>query len=361
MNKWRKPSFRLATVLLAIIAVVAAAMGISRLTELPLEPVAGGTYAGELPGLGKVQFDLFLSKPWSASWLHREGFGNIGYGAISTNASGEFRADVFKDHDDATNATLTFKLTANGSEMHGVVVATNLVSRPFTLTRLYEHCGVHKHSGLLFHRLGAYADASSQIPLLPTNSAFDIALNRKIAQISRRDVHSYTSGNFQRQWEILRYGPSFAEGEFDDLWQVRLLTGSVASFAIWHWGDWGGSNGNLTSWRCRNFWWHNGGIRELKLPDLFQSGVDWKAQVRQLCCEDLERQQYTSESRAVLEEDISENQFTVSTTGMQIYFNPYSLASGADGEYIVHIPYKLLQPYLRPEWFAALAPSLASR
>lgn len=361
MKKLKKPSFKPVCVIPVIVAVVALWMGIRRATEIPLERAAGGTYVGDIPGLGKVQFDIFPADPWSTAWLYREGTEETGEGALSTNASGEFRVDVVKDHDVTTNETLTFKLTADGRTMSGFLFAVNRAFQSFALTRLYQYYDVHKHSGLLFHRLGAYADASAQIPLLPMNSAFDVALNRTIAKMSRKDVLGYTSGNFRRQWEILRYGPRWVEGRQDDEWQVRLLTDKLASLAVWRLSDPGGVNGDLTSWSGHTFCWRDGRIHELKLPDLFLPEVDWKAHVRRLCCEDLQRQQYTSESTAVLDEDVSVEEFTISSTGLQIYFSPYTIASGGNGEYVIHIPYKVLQPYLRPEWLAALAPSLAVR
>ncbi len=345
-------------ILAATIGVGAATRELNLWTQLPLEAAPGGCYIGELPGFGKVQFNLFLAEPWSMAWLWREGIEDPGYGQVNTNSAGEFRFDLVSNHEDVTNATLEFGLTNAGDVLQGVVrKASNTLAQPFVLTRIYQHSRIHKHCGLVLGRLGTYASASSQLPLLSTNSPFLAALNWKLTAEAQKSVRRFTSGNFQRQWEMLRYGrPPFREGEQDDLWQVRLLTGKVGSFAVWNWCDYSGSNGNLMSWRGRNFWWHGGSLCELKLPDLFLPGVDWKSQIRQLCCDELQRQEYTSESRSVLNEDIGFDEFTISATGLQIYFNPYSLSSGANGEYIMHIPYKLLRTYLRPDLLAVMAP-----
>lgn len=344
-------------VLIAVVAVAAATREVNHLTRLSLEPASGGCYTGELPGFGKVQFNLFLDKPWSAGWLWRDGFEETGYGQVNSNSSGGLRFDLSVEHsfNFETNATLEFKVVNGGGALRGTIRnGSNSLDQPFLLKRTYEHRMVQKHCGLLFGRLGAYAKASSQFPSLPTNSPFYAALSRKLASEAQRSVRRFTSGNFQRQWEMLRYGPLPAEGEQDDLWQVRFLGDKVVSFAVWNWSDYGGSNGNLTSWRGRNFWWRDGKLCELELSDLFRSGADWKTQIRRYCCEDLQRQQYTSESTAVLDEDVSVEEFTISSAGIQIYFNPYTIASGGNGEYIIHIPYTAIKPYLRPVFLAAI-------
>jgi hypothetical protein len=345
-------------VLVAVVAVAAATREVNQLTRLPLEPATGGCYTGELPGFGKVQFNLFLDEPWGVAWLWRDGFEDTGYGLVNTNLAGGFHFDLLIGRDEATNATLDFNMADDGGALRGMIRnGSNSLDQLFVLKRTYEHWTVRRDSRLVFGRLGAYAKASSQFPLLPTNSPLCVALNRKLASESQKSVRRFTSGNFQRQWEMLRYGPPMTEGEQDDLWQVRLLGNKVASFAVWDWSDYGGSNGNLTSWRGRNFWWRDGKLCELTLSNLFRPGVDWKSQIRRLCCDDLQRQQYTSESTAVLDEDVGVEEFTISTTGIQIYFNPYTIASGGNGEYIIHIPYATLRQHLRADFLAAIGRS----
>ncbi|MDB6022362.1 MAG: hypothetical protein JWQ04_2219 [Pedosphaera sp.] len=352
MNWLGKRWFLFGLALVGVIAVAAGTAKIKTLTELQPEHAAGGCYTGQLPGFGNVRLSLFLVEPQPAAWLYREGIGATGYGLINSNSSGGFRVDVLADHafdpELLTNATLEFRVVDDGHALKGVILkGTNNDSQAFVLRRAYEHYQVHQHSGLMFGRLGANNSASSQFPSLPEDPALNAMLNQRLAGETHWDVRSFTSGNISRQWEMLRYGSGFGEGRQDDQWQVRLLKGTMASFAVWRFSDHGGQCGNPTSWAGRNFSWRGGKLRELKLADLFRCDTNWENEIRRLCHDNLALREFSSPAHAVLDQGIKLGVFTLSPTGLQIYFNPYTLASGAEGEFVVHIPYTKLRPFLR--------------
>ena len=51
----------------------------------------------------------------------------------------------------------------------------------------------------------------------------------------------------------------------------------------------------------------------------------------------------------MFDKDVTLDTFTLSPTGLQIYFNPYAIASGADGEFVVHFDYAELKDLLRDD------------
>ena len=59
---------------------------------------------------------------------------------------------------------------------------------------------------------------------------------------------------------------------------------------------------------------------------------------------------------AVLDKHVALDVFTLSPTGLQIYFNPYAIASGANGEFVVHFDYGELKDLLRTDGPAAFLP-----
>ncbi len=125
---------------------------------------------------------------------------------------------------------------------------------------------------------------------------------------------------------------------------------------VWSYDDVGG-NGNRLRLRGATFMSVPGGLRLLQLGELMSSAQDWRAQVHARCVPKL---------RAIgVREGICNNAtdpdteietFTLSPTGLQIYFNPYAIASGADGEFVVYFDCAELKDLLGTDGPAASLP-----
>jgi hypothetical protein len=106
------------------------------------------------------------------------------------------------------------------------------------------------------------------------------------------------------------------------------------------------------------------GVRPLKLGELFHANATtgtpdedppWRLNLRARCVPKL-KLLGAPQPEAVLEKDFPLDTFTLSPTGLQIYFNPYAIASGADGEFVVHFDYAEVKDLLRTDGPAAFLP-----
>ncbi len=327
-----------------------------------IQPVSGGVYAGDIPVFGRVQLDLFAGEA-KGGWIYREGEGAPDSISLERNKEG-YHADVAKGSDwSITNATMQFRLSNSGDLLEGLLaVGTNAPDKPFLLRRELQHVALKRQSGITFGRFGANTAFYGQFPLLGTNSTFERALNRKITKLVDNEARGFTSGNLERHWDVLRDGDAVWQGSRRPKWQLRLLDDKLASFAIWDEpDDHGGANGNLTVWAGRTFSWQDGKIQELKLADFFRDDSGWDLGIRTFCRDALKRLQLESPARAVFYPDVDVSIFTLSPTGFQIYFNPYEIGSGGDGEFIIHIPYERLQKYYKSGWPTTLLPKATNR
>jgi hypothetical protein len=93
----------------------------------------------------------------------------------------------------------------------------------------------------------------------------------------------------------------------------------------------------------------------LRLGDIFKPLPDWKPVFRERCRLKLKAVGHPAPN-SVKDEDIPLFNFTLSQTGLQVCFNPYEIASGADGEFVVHFDYAELKDLLRTDGPAAFLP-----
>jgi hypothetical protein len=232
---------------------------------------------------------------------------------------------------------------------------SNVPPQRFVLSRIFTHNAITAKSGFsLTERITARKRYRGEFPALTRRNEFQIALARKLERDAKLEAGDFTgeivshlADACDRLWSIGRWSAEMDWGELQS-WQNRLLTDSVASFAVWN-DPYRGGCGNPTSWSGKNFWWRENRLKEFQLRDLFLPQKDWETLVRDECKRRLKS--FTKEGldpSESLTEETSLDVFTVSPTGIQIYFNPYKLASGAEGEFIIHIPWSDLKPLLDP-------------
>ena len=343
-------------------ALIIAVAEVEHFKSSAAEPVTGGVFAGLLPGLGQIRFDVFVDGSNATAWLYQEGAGNLGWVSLNFEPAGNMHADLVSgDGKWATNGTMDFRIAKDGGRLEGnLILISNRPPRLFTLARVYEHRAVSRRSGLVFGRFGANASFVGEFPLLPGTSAFQTALNQKLAQETGAEAAKKTVGDWNRKWDILRHGP-WVEAHIEEYWQPVCITNSIASFAVFNFPDYG-QNGNPDYWTSRNYWWSDGKLREFELVDLFCEGSEWKAAIRKFCSEELMHLDKPGAAADMNGPGTELKLFTLSSTGIQIYINPYVIAAGVEGAFVFHIPYARLQPFLRTNGpAAAFARLVASR
>jgi len=268
---------------------------------------------------------------------------------IHSKQNKDFKAAVIHLKTGETNMMLEFQIVNAGGILDGHASSpdgrTNVL---FKLARRYEHVAFHK-TGRQLAKFSKRKEFHGEFPIFLATAAFDVALNEKISAENLSEAREFTRTGFAEHYEDLRVdwsGGVVWDWEDSVQWQCRLKTDEIASFAIWLAPN-RGSCGNWTKWRGANYWWHAGRLETFKISDLFEPGVSWELQVRRFCSEEFRRQEFYGAAQGVLEPAVEVDAFTVSPSGLQVYFNPYSLGSGADGEFIVHIPYAALRSFFR--------------
>ncbi|MEO6183003.1 MAG: RsiV family protein [Verrucomicrobiota bacterium] len=241
----------------------------------------------------------------------------------------------------------------SGQVLRGEITLRNSETpERFILSKTFEHRTLSSSSPFYIPRVGVKFESIVEFPSFGETSFFRKALNERIISECTSSSKEFNSGSLRENWDLISSGVSTFTRQYtyQEQWQVRLETESVASFAVWVAPDWGGC-GNPTKWAGRNFCWREGNLNEIKLVDLFRSGTEWEEKIRRWCRADLRRRGLGRASQS-LSPATSIDVFTLSPTGLQIYFNPYILGSGADGEFVVHIPFALLRKFLQEDGVA---------
>ena len=313
------------------------------------QPVNGGVFDGNLPGLGQVRFDVFFNESNVTGWLYREDAGSSDWVSLKLQPSGMIHAKLLTgDGEWATNGTMDFRITQATGRLEGsITLISNRPPRPFALTCVYEHRAIGRRSGPVLGRFGAAADFSGQIPVLKPTCAFHIKLSKEIAKETASAAAHYTVRDWGEVWHDLRGDRAPIGLHVKQYWQLRLLTNSLASFGIWSDLQYEGGCGDPIRWSSKNYIWRDGKLHEFKIADLFRDGSGWEAELRRLCSQDLMDRDKPTPAADVTDPDVELNTFTLSSTGLQIYVNPYEISSGADGDFVFNLPYAQLQPFLK--------------
>ena len=323
-----------------------------------VRPVAGGTFTGRDVDGRLVQVCLFeQGTGWPAGgwqgWLYREGREQTEW-FTTTNRAHPWHDPVnVREREDVPKLPEpVVTSTDDPLRLNATVPRTNgWASDTANLARQFEHLSFRRRTGLRLGQWGGTLEFRAQFPRLPEGDPFAAAVTREILrQCETESAEFMRSGpEFWRDMIRERQLHFFNQHELSANWQLRLLTTNLASFCVWSYDAVGG-NGNHSHWQGANFMSVPGGLRELKLAELLSSAQDWQAQVRARCVPKL-RAIGVREGicNNVTDPDTVIETFTLSPTGLQIYFNPYAIASGADGEFVVHFDYAELKDLLRDD------------
>lgn len=332
-----------------------------------VRPAAGGTFTGCDVDGRLVQVCLFEQDAGWHGWLYREAREQTEW-FTTTNRAHPWRAAVNVRAREET-IELPDPIVASTDNLLGLnatLPRTNgWASDTANLTRQFEHLSFRQLTGLRIGRWGGTSEFHAQFPRLPGDSEFHAAVSREIVRACERTADSFTADPLEFWRENVRQREPFVFNTHMQTahWQLRLLTTNLASFCVWTHDEVGG-NGNHSRWRGMNVIAATSGVRSLKLGDLFHAdpntdapdgAPEWRLKLRARCVPKLQALG-APQPEAVLEKDFPLDTFTLSPTGLQIYFNPYAIASGADGEFVVHFDYAELKDLLRSDGPAALLP-----
>lgn len=323
-----------------------------------VRPSPGGTFTGRDVDERLVYVNLFeLSDGWQG-WLYREGHGRAEW--FLTERRTHPWTQTFKGRkrsDDEAPPNSTVASTGDLRRLNVTLPRPNSWGNDTAnLTREFEHVSFRRRAGIRLGRLGGTQEYHAQYPALSETNAFLVAVNRAILSHCETAAADFGKDAFAF-WRVMmqeRRLPGFNQHEFTANWQLRLLTTNLASFSVANY-DASGGNGNHSHWRGANFVVVGAGLRQLELGELFRDRSAWEQTLRTRCVPKL-KQCAAPRPEAVFDKFVDFDVFTLSPTGLQIYFNPYAIASGADGEFVVHFDYAELKDLLRTDGPGALLP-----
>ncbi len=325
----------------------------------PARPVAGGTFVGRDVDGRLVYLNLFelddadsRSSGWQG-WLYREGQGRAEWFTTETRPHPWKQTFHGRERDDAKSPPESTVTSTDNSHQINVALPrlNSWGSDTANLTRQFEHVSFRRLAGLRLGHWGGTKEFRAQFPKLPDGSEFHAAIGREIVRQCEAATEEFTTEPLEFWRENLRFRQPMLMNthELNAHWQLRLLTTNLASFCVWSYDEVGG-NGNHSHWRGANFLATERGLRELELAELLRPEVNWRAELRQRCVPKLAAGGAPGRAQgAVTDADTCVDAFTLSPTGLQIYFNPYAIASGADGEFVVHFDYAELKDLLRDD------------
>lgn len=329
-----------------------------------IRPAAGGTFTGRDVDGRLVQVCLFERDGGWQGWLYREGREQTPWFRTEDRThpwrEGWLEEASAQGREDAPNHLATsIASTGDPLRLNATLPRANgWASDTANLTRQFEHLSFRRLTGLRLWGWGGTQEFRAQFPRLPDGSEFHGAIGQEIVRQCEAAAAEFTSDplEFWRENLRLRQPMMMNAHELTAHWQLRLLTTNLASFCVWSYDEVGG-NGNHSHWNGVNFVTTGTSVRELKIAELFRAETGWQNELRARCVPKLQAggapdRAWGTVTAARTDVDI----FTLSEAGLQLYFNPYILGSGADGEFVVHFDYAELKDLLRADGPAALLP-----
>lgn len=350
---------RVATIAAALIAACFA-MSLRISPDRPL-PARGGSYRGVIEGVGTVQLDLFLGGPWDLAWLFHPDNGQADKLALKKNGehhtwTGEWVTR--REHGWLTNATFRFALSRDSREVTGTARRPDgRGDAPFALRRTQEHVALR-----LINREPPSRRFDGWMPASKHGDKLGRSVSRSALEQGQQAAVDFVGDRRARPHDPALLGwPAPNDGENAvELWQPRLQTDRLRSYAVWNIRDSGGSR-NLARWRSWNVWWNGREAVPFTLRELFDPDTSWKDRLRSLCGQPLEAAEmgasFTSSSP-----DWNLENFTLGETGLQIYFDDDRTEGGRTGGVRAHIDYAELRPlFARTGPATALVPARLSK
>ena len=329
-----------------------------------VRPVAGGTFVGKDVDGRLVQVCLFeQTAGWHdeagwQGWLYRDELVETGWFSTKNRTQPWSESVVMRERGGLpTPPKSIIASTTDALKLNATLPRlASWGNDTANLSRQFEHLSFRRRLGLKLGRFGGTKEFRAQFPKLPAGVLFFDAVTAGMVQRFETRAGQFTQGIFAHWKEAcaLDWPATMSEWRVTENWQLRLLTTNLVSFCVFGHVETGG-NGNHSRWRGENFVATDGGFHRLKMTELFGAGSDWEGELRVRCVPKLKAIS-APRPEAVLDKDVALDVFTLSPTGLQIYFNPYAIASGADGEFVVHFDYGELKDLLRTDGPAAFLP-----
>ena len=190
------------------------------------------------------------------------------------------------------------------------------------------------HGGLVFRRDDHFASSQSawiasypQIdsPTTPSMMRWNERVAEKFKKISEGD-------NPDQDQEVS--------------YDIILVSSKMISVLISNYIYPHGANHGYTG-RERFHWLLNSG-REMRSDDLFERGKNWQKTILSFCFKDLKARDYTNvkDIDELGTTPIEPGNWSFNSAGLTIHFDPYAVASFADGPQEVLVPWSLLRGFL---------------
>jgi len=325
-----------------------------------IRPAAGGTFTGRDVDGRLVQVCLFERNgnvDWSG-WLYREGREQTEWFS-STSRAHPWQAVVnVREREDGTKLPEpVVASTDDPLRLNATLPRTNgWASDTANLTRQFEHLSYRRLTGFRLGRLGGTTEYWAQVPKLPGEQPFLAALEGQILTRCEERANLFTTGplDFWKDNIRSRVFPAVNAFVVSDQWQLRLLTTNLASFVVCSYEAVRGS-GNRSHWDGLTYQWQDGAVTWLRLGDIFKPMPDWKPVFRERCRLKLKTVGHPAPD-SVEDDFIPLFHFTLSPSGLQIYFNSSTIASHGAGEFVIHFDYAELKDLLRTDGPAAFLP-----
>lgn len=217
------------------------------------------------------------------------------------------------------------------------------------VTREFSHRVLHRRRGFQFNGWGCIKEYRGEFPDLRGGDALTRAVLREIESRCDSEARHFTGGILSHTREAWRaeWPATMGWWTLEEQWQVRLLSEDIASVAVWSYPQTGG-NGNPTRVASLNWIRDGDHLRELDLSDLFRRDLDWETALRRRCIPKLDKA-HAFDPTGVMDPRIPLAVFTMSPEGLQLYFNPYTIGSGAEGFFVIHFEEAELADLLRPQ------------
>lgn len=272
-----------------------------------------------------------------------------GDGTVTVNektSAGEFSYNP--DHKEQTTAIIRGKLDKVQGIITGSWVSSDgKVTYPCTLKMIAYHANI-KHPSI---------NVSVSYPVF---SAPDFAaLNDSITRIMRASfdssVKSVTSqiAEIKSDTSLLSdFKPEERLTETDDL-RIHFASGALVSMTHLQYFDGGGAHGNYgyigETWQKRGGAW-----QQLRLKDLFTSDTAYYKRINDLLISHLKKRgaSFVADGSTTDLTDglrVGSQSFVIHPAGITFLFSPYAVASYAEGEQEVFIPWKALKDFLRKD------------
>ena len=336
---------------LVALAVIAGAV-LLRNNKDSIVMLDGGYFTGSVPGMGTVHLGI---------WEHE---GGAAKGSLAWDDSGhpvklegnrtkegwfDMALVCWAAEDWTTNAWLWLRSDKASGGIVGVWKSrTNGFLAHFSLRREAATAAIRATSNL---RVGRYGNSRKFAFVLPQSDCARPggfgSFGEELLRLALEERNEFMSERFWTAVEGVRW-PSYGnQWEYGATCQIRHLTTNLCSLVVHAYPNRGGC-GDPTRYISFSYWSDAGTLKRVALRDLFKDGSGWEAFIRRYCSDDLKRQgawdfQCESPPPVGAELDV----FTWSRSGLQIYFNPYQVGCGAEGSYVVNVPFTALARFLR--------------